>query len=150
MLSKPIFVGNISPRKESPRYCEKGVSTKGHSNSPVSKFHDLDKQSTGSPSSGRRNAIHSCPISILNPIWSYSDCIKLYPIAPNSRLHPPKIFANSFSTLLHATTCNRYAFRIHKLPFNRGLPLQKQRQVFAKIIVIAATIFIDILPFSTL
>ena len=43
-----------------------------------------------------------------------------------------------------------YAFRIHKLPFNRGLPLQKQRQVFAKIIVIAATIFIDILPFSTL
>lgn len=76
LLSKPIFVGNISPRKESPGYCEKGVSTKGHSNSPVSKFHDLDKQSTGSPSSGRRNAIHSCLISILNPIWSYSDCIK--------------------------------------------------------------------------
>jgi len=74
----------------------------------------------------------------------------LYPIAPNSRLHPLKIFANPFSILPHTTTCNRYAFRIHKLPFNRGLPLQKQRQAFAKIIVIAATIFIDILPFSTL
>lgn len=71
-------------------------------------------------------------------------------MAPNSRLHPLKIFANPFSILPHTTTCNRYAFRIHKLPFNRGLPLQKQRQVFAKIIVIAATIFIDILPFSTL
>lgn len=79
-----------------------------------------------------------------------SNLINLYPIAPNSRLHPLKIFANPFSILPHTTTCNRYAFRIHKLPFNRGLPLQKQRQVFAKIIVIAATIFIDILPFSTL
>lgn len=39
---------------------------------------------------------------------------------------------NSFSALPHTTTCNRYAFRIHKSPFNRGLPLQKTTASFCK------------------
>ena len=69
-------------------------------------------------------------------------------MAPNSRLHPLKIFANPFSILPHTTTCNRYAStNRHSIG---GYPCKKQRQAFAKIIVIAATIFIDILPFSTL
>lgn len=75
---------------------------------------------------------------------------KLYPITPSSRLHTLKIFANSFSTLLHATTCNRYAFHLHKLPFDRGNPCKADSKFLQHPLLFAATIFIDIPPFFIL
>lgn len=73
----------------------------------------------------------------------------LYPIAPNSRLHPLKIFANPFQYSLTpqlAIVTHSASTNCHSI----GATRKNNGKFLPKIIVIAATIFIDILPFSTL